>query len=172
VTEPVASRPYMPGYGVRPPDEGTGLLPWTWALSRLRDSHDFWLATVWPDGRPQLTPVWAVWDDGGLWFSASPRSRKIRNIHAGSRVAVSTEDPESHVVLEGTVEMVGEHDRLSRFVAVVNVKYHTDYPVEFFSPDQAVVAKVCPEWAYGMVSSDFDGSPTRWTWTAARELDG
>lgn len=163
MTEPVASRPHMPGYGVQPPDKGTGLLPWTWALDRLRDSHNFWLATVWPDGRPHLTPVWAVWDDGGLWFSAGPDSRKIRNIQAGCRVAVSTEDPENPVVLEGEAELVTEHDPLVRFVAVINLKYRTEYPVEFFSPDQAVVAKIRPEWAFGIVSRDFDGSPTRWT---------
>jgi PPOX class probable F420-dependent enzyme len=158
----------MPGYGVAPPDQGTGLLPWAWALDRMRDSHNFWLATVWPDGRPHLTPVWAVWDDRGLWFSAGPRSRKIRNIQAGCRVSVSTEDPESFVVLEGTSELVTEHERLVRFVAVVNVKYRTEYPVEFFTPEQAVVAKVFPEWAFGMRSSDFDGSPTRWTFPSDR----
>jgi PPOX class probable F420-dependent enzyme len=158
----------MPGYGVAPPDHGTGLLPWSWALDRMRDSHNFWLATVWPDGRPHLTPVWAVWDEGGLWFSAGPRSRKIRNIRAGCRVSVSTEDPENPVVVEGTPELVTEHERLVRFVAVVNVKYRTEYPVEFFTPDQAVVAKVCPGWAFGMRASDFDGSPTRWTFPANR----
>ncbi|MPZ84460.1 MAG: pyridoxamine 5'-phosphate oxidase [Actinophytocola sp.] len=160
--EPVASRPHMPGYGTLPADRGTGLLPWTWALARLRESHDFWLATVWPDGRPHLTPVWAVWDDGALWFSSSPRSRKIRNIRAGSAVSVSTEDPESPVILAGRAELVTENDQVLRFVAVVNVKYRTEYPVEFFSPDQAVVARIRPAWAFGLVSSDFDGSPTRW----------
>jgi hypothetical protein len=30
VTEPVASRPYMPDYGVLGLGEGTGLLPWSW----------------------------------------------------------------------------------------------------------------------------------------------
>ena len=33
--EPHASRPYMPGYGLLGPDEGTGLLPWSWAEERL-----------------------------------------------------------------------------------------------------------------------------------------
>lgn len=153
----------MPGYGVAPPDHGTGLLPWSWALERLRESHNFWLATVWPDGRPHLSPVWAVWDEGGLWFSAGPRSRKIRNIRAGCPVSVSTEDPENPVVVEGIPELVTEHERLVRFVAVVNAKYRTEYPVEFFTPDQAVVATVRPERAFGLRASDFDGSPTRWT---------
>ena len=48
---PQSARPYMPGYGILRPEEGTGLLPWSWADERLRRSHDFWLATVWPDGR-------------------------------------------------------------------------------------------------------------------------
>ncbi|WP_460405723.1 pyridoxamine 5'-phosphate oxidase family protein [Actinophytocola sediminis] len=168
MTEPVASRPHMPDYVVTPPGDESGLLPWSWALERMGDSHNFWLATVWPDGRPQLTPVWAVWDEGGLWFSAGPRSRKIRNIRAGCRVAVSTEDPENPVVLEGTAELVDEPERLARYVAVVNIKYRTEYPVEFFSPDQTIVAKVRPEWAFGMKSNDFDGSPTRWTFPPDR----
>jgi PPOX class probable F420-dependent enzyme len=163
MTEPVASRPIMPGYGVLPADEGTGLLPWSWALARLRDSHDFWMATVWPDGRPHLSPVWAVWDHDALWFSASPRSRKMRNIRAGSAVAVSTEDTENPVVLEGTVELVTEPEWLVRFVGVVNLKYRTEYSVDFFSPDKAAVGRVRPRRAFGLMSSDFDGSPTRWT---------
>src|SRR6266566_1724939 len=31
VNEPIGSRPYMPGYGTLPDDEGGGLLPWSWA---------------------------------------------------------------------------------------------------------------------------------------------
>ncbi|MDQ1393919.1 MAG: hypothetical protein QOF30_2896, partial [Acidimicrobiaceae bacterium] len=72
----------MPGYGMLPAHEGTGLLPWTWAEQRLRDSHDYWLASVWPDGRPRVMPVWAVWLDGCLWISSSRQSRKARNLQA------------------------------------------------------------------------------------------
>ncbi len=165
--EPVASRPYMPGYGTLPAGQGTGLLPWSWALARLHESHDFWIATVWPDGRPHLSPVWAVWDDGALWFSSSPRSRKMRNIRSGSAVSISTEDPENPVVVEGTVELVTEPERLTRFVAVVNVKYRTEYPIEFFTPEQAAVGRIGPVRAVGLKSSDFEGSPTRWTFPAS-----
>lgn len=167
MVEPVASRPHMSGYGTLPADQGSGLLPWAWALARLHESHDFWLATVWPDGRPHLSPVWAVWDDGGLWFSAGPKSRKMRNIRAGSPATMSTEDPENPVVVEGTVEVVTAPDRLLRFVAVVNVKYRTEYSIEFFSPDQAAVAMVHPARAFGLMMNDFDGSPTRWTFPAS-----
>lgn len=32
---PRASRPHMPDYGIKGPDERRGLLPWSWAEERL-----------------------------------------------------------------------------------------------------------------------------------------
>lgn len=83
----------MPGYGVRGADEGTGLLPWTWAEERLAGSHDYWVATAAADGRPHLMPVWGMWHDGALWFSSSTRSRKARNLRSNTRCSISTNDP-------------------------------------------------------------------------------
>ena len=62
---PVASRPFLPGYGVLPSDEGSGLLPWEWAEERLTASEHYWCATVRPDGRPHLMPIWGLWDHVG-----------------------------------------------------------------------------------------------------------
>ena len=71
-----AGRPYMPGYGI--PKERAGMLPWSFAKERLATSHDYWLATVWPDGRPHVMPVWGAWLDDELWFSTDPRRRVRR----------------------------------------------------------------------------------------------
>ena len=68
----------MPAYGVAAPDEGQGLLDWSWAVERLTKSHDYWLATTWPDGRPHVMPVWGAWLDDAVWCSTSLRSRKLR----------------------------------------------------------------------------------------------
>jgi hypothetical protein len=57
MSQPRASRPYMPDNGVVGPAEGRGLLPWSWAEERLIASHNYWVATVWPDGRPHVMPV-------------------------------------------------------------------------------------------------------------------
>jgi hypothetical protein len=70
----------MPGYGIKPAADGTGLLPWSWAEERLISSRDFWLASTSPDGEPHLMPVWAVWLAGALWFSSSNDSRKARQV--------------------------------------------------------------------------------------------
>jgi PPOX class probable F420-dependent enzyme len=152
----------MPGYGILPADRGGGLLPWSWALDRLRDSHDYWVATVWPDRRPHLMPVWAVWDGGALWFSSGLRSRKVRNIAAGSAVSVSTQDPRNPVVLEGTAEIVTETDALQRFLDGMNAKYGTGYTMEFMDPAKNATVRVAPVWAFGVAEGDFQGSPTRW----------
>jgi PPOX class probable F420-dependent enzyme len=152
----------MPGYGILPADQGGGLLPWSWALERLRDSHDFWVATVRPDGRPHLMPVWAVWDEDGLWFSSSLRSRKIRNIQAGSAVSVSTADPLNPVIIEGVAEIVTETAAIQRFLDGMNAKYNTDYAIEFLDPAKNASVRVRPRRAFGLKENEFEGSPTRW----------
>jgi len=88
--EPVASRPYMPDYGIAAADAGSGLLPWSWAEAQLEASRNDWLATRWPDGRPHVMPVWAVWDGEVMWFSGGLHSRKVQNLIADPRCAVTS----------------------------------------------------------------------------------
>lgn len=152
----------MPGYGILPADQGSGLLPWSWALERLRDSPRYWLATVWPDSRPHLMPVWAVWLEDALWLSASLRSRKIRNIQAGSDVSVSTADPLEPVVIEASAEIITEIAAIQRFLDGMNAKYETDYPLDFLDPAKNASVRVRPRRAFGLKESEFEGSPTRW----------
>jgi PPOX class probable F420-dependent enzyme len=152
----------MPGYGILPADQGSGLLPWEWALSRLLHSHDYWVATVWPDGRPHTMPVWGAWLDDHLWFSSALRSRKIRNLVANPTVSVSTDDARNPVVLEGVAEVVTDQRLLQRFIDATNDKYDTAYDVGFLDPAKNASVRVRPVWAFGVAEGDFDGSPTRW----------
>ena len=96
----------MPDYGIKGPDEGSGLLPWTWAQERLTASRNYWLTSLWPDGRPHSMPVWGVWDEEALWFSSGRRSRKARNLEADARCVVTTEDANSPVIVEGSAELI------------------------------------------------------------------
>ena len=154
-------RPYMPGYGVQAPTEGTGLLPWSWAEERLVASHDYWLASVWPDGRPHVMPVWAVWLDGALWFSSGGRSRKARNLLADPRCTITTDDATNPVVVEGTAERVTDRAQLEAGLAAENAKYGTDYGEELIVAENPWF-RVRPHWVFGLASDDFTGSPTRW----------
>jgi PPOX class probable F420-dependent enzyme len=163
--EPRASRPYMPGYGIRGPAQGTGLLPWSWATERLTRSHDYWLATTRPDGRPHVMPVWGLWWEGAVWFSSGLRSSKARNLAADARCAMTTDDPLEPVVVEGTAASVRDADAIRGFAERLGAKYETDYAVDFFDPDVNGTYRMTPTWAFGLVESDFEGSPTRWDLT-------
>ena len=141
---PRASRPHMPDYGIQGPDEGSGLLPWSWAEQRLTASRNYWVTSLWPDGRPHLMPVWGVWDGESLWFSSGRRSRKARNLGGDPRSVVATEDAGEPVIIEGSADVVVDRGITAAFLAA-----H---------------ATICvrPSWAFGIAHDDFTGSPTRW----------
>ena len=152
----------MPGYGIQGPDEGGGLLPWEWAETRLLRSRNYWVSSLWPDGRPHAMPVWGVWDGEALWFSSSGRSRKARNLAADPRCVVTTEAAEEPVVLEGTAAIVREIGAIERFLELMNAKYASGMTLEFLDPDVNASIRVTPRWAFGIAHDDFTGSPTRW----------
>jgi Pyridoxamine 5'-phosphate oxidase len=159
------SRPFMPGYGVVPASEGSGLLPWSWAEDKLRTSHDYWLGSAWPDGRPHLMPVWGIWADGAFWFSSGSDSRKAHNLAGDPRCTVAIDDALDPVVLEGVAEVrAAEQDRL-RFLAHLNAKYAVEYGLDFLDGVTALCLRVRPVTAFGLLQADFTGSPTRWTFS-------
>jgi PPOX class probable F420-dependent enzyme len=162
VTEPRAARPHMPGYGIVAADEGAGLLPWAWAESRLTASHDYWIATVWPDGRPHVTPVWGCWIEDALWFSCAPGSRKARNLEREPRMVATSDAAREPVVVDGTATRIdGDRDAVARFVAATNSKYGTDYGIDFFAAN--ALFRLDPSSVFALDDNDFTGTPTRWT---------
>ena len=162
---PRASRPHMPDYGIQGPGEGSGLLPWTWAEERLRASRNFWITSLWPDGRPHSLPVWGVWDAGALWFSSGPRSRRARNLAADPRCVITTEDANNPVMLDGRAAPVIERERIARIAELMEAKYATGFTVGFLLANATF--GVTPSWAFGLAHDDFKGSPTGWDFNPA-----
>jgi len=81
------------------------------------------LATIMPDGSPQVTPVWVDVQEGQLWVNSAKGRQKDRNMERDPRVAVSIQDPEDPYrylqvrgrVVEITREGAEEHiDQLAR----------------------------------------------------------
>lgn len=150
----------MPGYGVRA--DGDGLLSWDWAVERLTASHDYWLATVWPDGRPHVMPVWGVWAEGAVWFSCSLSSRKAKNLARYPRCVLTTDNPREPLVVEGTADLVSDLPTISQFAGWTNAKYQTSYAADFYDPAVNGCYRVRPTWVFGLDSDRFTASPTRW----------
>jgi len=64
------------------------------------------LATIGTDGRPQVNPVWFLWDGAYVLLSVKADTRKYRNLRANPAVAMSVADtttPNRYVELRGEV---------------------------------------------------------------------
>jgi hypothetical protein len=150
-----ASRPYMPGYGVLPADEGEGLLPFEWAEERLRDARNYWVATVGPDG-PHLMAVWGVWIDRQFVFSTGRKSRKARNLASEPRCVIAPEGAAEEIVVEGAAAEVVATGAFTE-------AYREKYDFDITSLDEPVFA-VTPTKVIALieVAEQFSGTATRW----------
>ncbi|HVZ18775.1 MAG TPA: PPOX class F420-dependent oxidoreductase [Terriglobales bacterium] len=53
------------------------------------------LATLMPDGTPQVTPVWFDWDGKNLMFNSARGRQKDKNVRRDPRVTLTIMDPEN-----------------------------------------------------------------------------
>jgi len=51
------------------------------------------LATLMPDGSPQVTPVWFEFKDGMIRINTAQGRRKVRNLDANPKLAMAILDP-------------------------------------------------------------------------------
>ena len=69
------------------------------------------LATIMPDGTPQVTPVWFDYTNGKIRVNSAKGRVKTRNMTEGAPVALSIPDPENayrYIQIRGRVEHVTE----------------------------------------------------------------
>jgi PPOX class probable F420-dependent enzyme len=69
------------------------------------------LATVMPDGSPQVTPVWFDYTGGVIRVNSAKGRTKTRNMKEGARVALSIMDPDNpyrYLQIRGKVTRVAE----------------------------------------------------------------
>jgi len=161
--EPKVSRPYWPDALQKPSSETTGLKSWPWALERLEKSHNYWISTSRPDGRPHLMLVWGVWWQNAFWFSTGPRTRKAKNIAADPHCVIATEKADEAVILEGLAEEIKDHSVWKQIAQVYNRKYGGDVEPLLVASDGCVF-RVQPQVAFGQDehTENFTESVTRW----------
>jgi hypothetical protein len=85
------------------------------------------LATVRPDGRPHLAPVWYDLDeDGSLVFNTGESTVKGRNLRREPRVSLCVDDarpPFSFVVVEGIATISEDLDEVRRWAGRLGGRY-------------------------------------------------
>ena len=69
----------------------------------LRETRTMRAGTVSPDGSPHVVPLWFVWHDGAIWINNLRRSRRSRDLQAGSEVALCIDVGHDYFELRGAV---------------------------------------------------------------------
>ena len=81
-------------------------------LDLLQDKTTFaHLATIMPDGTPQVTPVWFDYKNGKIRVNSAKGRVKVRNMQEGAPVALSILDPDNayrYIQIRGRVGHVTE----------------------------------------------------------------
>lgn len=148
-------RPDMPaGYsakGAKPK-----FVPWSFAEERLERSHNYWICSTRPDGRPHSIPVWGVWVGTAFYFSTDPESRKAKNLKANPAVSVHVDSGDEPVILEGRVEAVKLDDDVDGAYAK---KYKMHLKV---FPGAMVIFRLKPKTVLAWREKDFGTSATKW----------
>jgi PPOX class probable F420-dependent enzyme len=89
--------------------------------------HTAKVATVRPDGRPHVAPVWFALDDtGDIVFTTGLDTVKGRSLRTDPRVALCVDDeraPFSFVTIEGVAELVEDLDQVRRWATVLGARY-------------------------------------------------
>jgi PPOX class probable F420-dependent enzyme len=111
------------------------------------------VATVMPDGSPQVTPVWIDYRNGRIAFNTARGRVKDRNLKEGSRIALSIQDPDNpyrYVQVRGTVARVTEEGAIQNIDALAKKYMGVDkYP--FHSPkEKRVIYEIEATSAQGM----------------------
>ena len=88
------------------------------------------LATVRPDGTPQVNPTWVRFDGTYLWLTATTSRRKHRNWQVQPAVALSILDPDRpwrYVEIRGRVECVVADPQAAEFLRLAE-RYGMEQP--------------------------------------------
>jgi PPOX class probable F420-dependent enzyme len=111
------------------------------------------LATVMPDGTPQVTPVWVDYDGGRVIVNSARGRRKDKNMKVGASVALVIMDPDNpyrHLQVRGRVSEVTEQgadahiDRMAK-------KYLGQDKYPFRQPGEVrVIYRITPTSSSGM----------------------
>jgi len=105
------------------------------------------LATVMPDGSPQVTPVWFDYTDGHIRVNTAKGRTKARNMEEGSKVALSILDPDNsyrYLQVRGQVSRVTEDGAVAHIDSLANKYLGKDRYPWHNDKDVRVIYEITP----------------------------
>jgi PPOX class probable F420-dependent enzyme len=106
----------------------------------LLDAQIAMLATIAPDGRPQVSAAWFLAEDGRVTFSLNTTRKKVRNLQrnpAASVFILDLANPLRYLEIRGDARIVPDDDY--EFAGRLGEKYGADIRT-FDPPDETRVA--------------------------------
>jgi hypothetical protein len=111
------------------------------------------LATIQPDGSPQVTPVWFDFTGGVVRVNTAKGRVKARNMGMGSKVALSIVDPDNsyrYIQIRGSVTKETTDGAMAHIDSLAK-KYLDKDAYPWHSPgDVRVMYEITPAAAHGM----------------------
>jgi PPOX class probable F420-dependent enzyme len=106
------------------------------------------LATLMPDGRPQVTPVWFDLDGASVRINSAKGRVKDKNMRRNNQVALSIADPDNpyrHLAIQGEVVEITEQGADAHIDALAK-KYLGKDKYPFRQPGEVrVIYKIRPD---------------------------
>jgi PPOX class probable F420-dependent enzyme len=99
------------------------------------------LATVRPDGRPHVAPIWFTLDGDDLLFNTGENTVKGANLQRDGRVALMVDDEEppfAFVSIEGDVSLSDDLDTMRYWATRIAARYMGEDQAEAFGKRNAV----------------------------------
>lgn len=95
------------------------------------------LATLTPDGKPYVNPVWYEWDDGKLYVLGKPKAQYVKNVKENEFVFAVVDKqspPYVRVNIRGTAEVISEEwtDRWKEITKKTTVAYLGEEGLQYF----------------------------------------
>jgi PPOX class probable F420-dependent enzyme len=110
------------------------------------------IATIMPDGTPQVTPVWFDYTNGKIRINTARGRVKAKNMKVGSKVALAIVDPENAYRYIGIRGPVVEEDEKNADAHIDSLakKYLNQDKYPFRSPgEQRVTYVIEPQSVHG-----------------------
>ena len=94
--------------------------------------HFAHVATINPDGSPQITPVWVDYDKTRklILFNTAKGRKKARNLKEGSKIALTisdSEDPYRYISVQGIVFEITEDGALDHIISLAQRYFGRDF---------------------------------------------
>jgi len=126
-----------------------------WRTFLMEPVRTAMLATVRPDGRPHLAPIWIDLDaDDSIMFTTGADTVKGRAIQAEPRVAICVDDdrpPFSYVLIEGTARVSTDLDDMLLWATRIGGRYMGEDRAEELGRRNAVATELLVRVAPGRV---------------------